>query len=112
MIVRSYSYPCFLPSSTVYHLPLLPDAIISHLTPKHHRRAFPEADGWLSSPVGHHPLEGGMFQKHEEDADEDPDEQQEVEPGMLVELHRGGLSLQLTVVRVVVALAASEEEVL
>lgn len=86
--------------------------IRAYLTPKHHGVALPEARVGLLSPVGHEPLEGGVFEEHEQDADEDPDDEQQVEPGVLLEHHLGRLALQLVVVVVVVALGAAEVEVL
>ena len=82
-----------------------------YLTPEHHRWTLPEAVRRFPPPVGHHPLEGGVFEEHEQDTDEDSDDQEEVETGVLVEAHRRRLALQLAVVQVLVTLAPPEEHV-
>ena len=82
-----------------------------YLAPEHHRRTLPEALVRLASPVAHHPLENGVLGEHEQDADDDADDEQQVEPGVLVEVHRRRLALQLAVGRVVRAPASLEEQV-
>jgi len=67
--------------------------VSTHLAPEHHRRTLPEALVWLASPVADHPLEDGVFSEHEQDTDEDADDEQQIEAGVLVEVHRRRLAL-------------------
>ena len=66
----------------------------------------------LGSPVGHKPLEGGMFEEHEENTNKDADNQQQIETSVLTKMHPFSLALQLAVVSVVVTLASPIIEVL
>jgi len=67
----------------------------TYLAPEHHRRTLPEALVGFASPVANHPLEGGVLGEHEQDADDDADDKEKVESGVLVEVHRLRFALQL-----------------
>jgi len=69
----------------------------AYLAPEHHRRTLPEALVGFAAPVADHPLEDGVLGKHEHDADDDADDEQQVETGVLVEVQRRRLALQVTV---------------
>ena len=61
---------------------------IFYLAPEDHRETLPEAVGGFATPVGDEPLEGGVLDDQQHDTHEESDDEQEVEPGVLVELHR------------------------
>lgn len=61
----------------------------TYLAPEHHRRTLPEALVGLASPVADHPLEDGVLGEHEQDADDDADDEQQVESGVLVRKDQG-----------------------
>ena len=65
----------------------------TYLAPKHHGITLPEALGWFFPPVGHEPPESGVLQKHESDTDKDSHSQEEIEPCVLLKVHRGRLAL-------------------
>jgi len=82
-----------------------------YLAPEHHRWTLPEALVGFAAPVAHHPLEDGVFGEHEQNADDDADDEQKVETGVLVEVHRRSLALQLAVGGLIRAPASLEEQV-